>query len=119
MQLYKILLRYVLPLILLSAVSFAEDKIPLAQQIIHQMLEANRRINYEGVFVYRHHNEMDTVRIIHKVDGNNIQERIISLTGSAREVIRKKDIVTCILPDDESTNSRKEETSNVKNKSVT
>lgn len=75
---------------------------PPAQQIIHQMLEANRRVSYEGVFVYRHHNEMDTMRIIHKVDGNNIQERIISLTGPPREVIRKKDMVTCILPDNES-----------------
>ncbi len=42
------------------------------------------------------------MRIIHKVDENGVQERIVSLTGFAREVIRDKNSVTYILPDDES-----------------
>ncbi len=66
------------------------------------MSEANSELNYEGVFIYRRQGKMDTMRIIHKVDENGIQERIVSLTGFAREVIRDKNSVTCILPDDES-----------------
>lgn len=89
-------------LILHPAASFAADQMPPAQQLISQMSEANHELNYEGVFIYKRHGKMDTMRIIHKVDENGVQERIVSLTGFAREVIRNKDSVTCILPDDES-----------------
>lgn len=89
-------------LILISASSFAVDQTPPAQKLIRQMSEANSELNYEGVFIYRRQGKMDTMRIIHKVDENGIQERIVSLTGFAREVIRDKNSVTCILPDDES-----------------
>jgi len=89
-------------LILVSEYSFAADQIPPAQQLIKQMSEANHELNYEGVFIYRRQGKMDTMRIIHKVDDNGIHERIVSLTGFAREVIRDKNSVTCILPDDES-----------------
>jgi len=89
-------------LALISASSFAVDQTPAAQKLIRQMSEANHKLNYEGVFVYRRHGKMDTMRIIHKVGENGVQERIVSLTGFAREVIRDKNSVTCILPDDES-----------------
>ncbi len=89
-------------LALISASSFAVDQTPAAQKLIRQMSEANHKLNYEGVFVYRRQGKMDTMRIIHKVGENGIQERIVSLTGFAREVIRDKNSVTCILPDDES-----------------
>lgn len=97
-------LRFPFLLMLLSPVApFATDHIPPAQQLISQMSEANHKLNYEGVFVYRRNTTMDTMRIIHKVDKDNgVQERIISLTGFAREVIRDRNSVTCILPDDES-----------------
>jgi sigma-E factor negative regulatory protein RseB len=89
-------------LALISASSFAVDQTPAAQKLIRQMSEANHKLNYEGVFVYRRHGKMDTMRIIHKVGENGVQERIVSLTGFAREVIRDKNSVTCILPDNES-----------------
>jgi len=89
-------------LTLISASSFAVDQTPPAQKLIRQMSEANHELNYEGVFIYRRHGKMDTMRIIHKVGENGIQERIVSLTGFAREVIRDKNSVTCILPDNES-----------------
>jgi len=89
-------------LTLISASSFAVDQTTPAQKLISQMSEANHKLNYEGVFIYRRQGQMDTMRIIHRVDENGIQERIVSLTGFAREVIRDKNSVTCILPDDES-----------------
>ncbi len=89
-------------LMLVSATSFAADQAPPAQQLIRQMSEANHKLNYEGIFIYRRQGKMDTMRIIHKVDENGIQERIVSLTGVAREIIRDKNSVICILPDDES-----------------
>ena len=90
-------------LILLPVLTFAVDQTPPpAQQLIRQMSEANHKLNYEGIFIYRRQGAIDTMRIIHKIDENNVRERIVSLTGFAREVIRDKDSVTCILPDDES-----------------
>ena len=100
---YSLSSRFLLLLLtLISASSFAVDQTPPAQKLIRQMSEANHELNYEGIFIYRRHGKMDTMRIIHKVGENGIQERIVSLTGFAREVIRDKNSVTCILPDNES-----------------
>jgi len=99
---YNLLSRFLLLLILVPVSSFATDQMPPAQQLIRQMSEANHKLNYEGVFIYRRQGKMDTMRIIHKVGENGIHERIVSLTGFAREVIRDKNSVTCFLPDDES-----------------
>jgi len=105
-------------LTLISASSFAVDQTPPAQKLIRQMSEANHELNYEGVFIYRRHGKMDTMRIIHKVGENGIQERIVSLTGFAREVIRDKNSVTCILPDDESVMVEKTQSKTIQNQSV-
>ena len=108
MELDRILLRrsllldfLFLPLMLFSVSSFSDDQMPSAHQLINQMSQANYELNYEGVFIYRRYNgQMDTMRIIHKVDENGVHERIVSLTGFAREVIRNKNSVICILPDE-------------------
>ena len=63
---------------------------------------AGKNLNYEGTFVYRHGNEMEAVKVIHKADDKGEHERMISLTGSAREIIRNNKVVTCILPDSKS-----------------
>lgn len=64
-----------------------------------KMHHASHMINYDGVFVYGQNNEMASMQIIHSVDKNGEYERLISLDGSGREVIRSGDTVTCILPD--------------------
>jgi len=63
---------------------------------------AGKNLNYEGTFIYRHGNEMEAVKVIHKADEKGEHERMISLTGSAREIIRNNKVVTCILPDSKS-----------------
>ena len=70
-----------------------------ARQLINDMSRAGRQLNYDGIFVYRHGSRMETMRIIHKADGNKEQERMVSLTGFAREVIRNSESVTCYFPD--------------------
>ena len=39
------------------------------------------------------------MRVIHVVAPDGERERLVSLNGSAREVLRDKDTVTCIMPD--------------------
>lgn len=62
------------------------------------MSKASRELNYDGVFVYRLGKQVDTMRIIHKSDADGSIERLVSLTGHAREVIRDKDQVRCYFP---------------------
>jgi len=63
---------------------------------------AGKELNYQGTFIYRHGNEMEAIRIIHKADEKGEHERMISLTGSAREIIRNNEFVTCISPENKS-----------------
>lgn len=87
-------------LLLSSTVLAAEaDTSGQARQLINEMSRAGRQLNYDGIFVYRHGSRMETMRIIHKADGNKEQERLVSLTGFAREVIRDSESVTCYFPD--------------------
>ena len=81
-----------------SAVYSAEDS-PDPQVLIDEMSKASRNLNYDGVFIYTLGKQMDTMRIIHKSGNDGSYERLISLTGHAREVIRDKDHVRCYYPE--------------------
>ena len=70
-----------------------------ARQLINEMSSASRQLNYDGIFVYRHGSRLDAMRIIHKANGGKEQERMVSLNGFAREVIRDSESVTCYFPD--------------------
>jgi sigma-E factor negative regulatory protein RseB len=78
----------------------AETSKPDPQVLIDEMSKASRDLNYDGVFVYRLGTQMETMRIIHKSGEDGIYEKLISLTGNAREVIRDKDEVKCYFPED-------------------
>lgn len=64
--------------------------------------KAMRNLNYEGTFVYSHNGKLESMRIIHKMDKHGEHERLVSLNGEAREVIRNHSRITCILPDSKS-----------------
>lgn len=81
-------------------VVFADDTEFTAQKLINQMSHAARNLNYDGIFIYQRGGQMDTMRLIHKVNSDGEYERLVSLTGNAREVIRNNESVTCIFPDD-------------------
>ena len=72
-----------------------------ARALINNMSNAVRNLNYDGVFIYQRGGQMNTLRLIHKADDNGEIEKLVSLTGSAREVIRDKQSVTCIFPDEQ------------------
>ena len=81
------------------SVVYSEETRPDPQTLIDEMSKASRELNYDGVFVYRLGKQIDTMRIIHKSDADDSIERLISLTGHAREVIRDKDQVRCYFPE--------------------
>ncbi|MBI5041032.1 MAG: MucB/RseB C-terminal domain-containing protein, partial [Gammaproteobacteria bacterium] len=63
-----------------------------------QMSAASMGLNYRGTFVYLHNGQLEAMQVIHRATKDGEQERLVALTGEAREVIRDKDKVTCILP---------------------
>jgi sigma-E factor negative regulatory protein RseB len=64
--------------------------------------QAARTLNYEGVFVYEHNKQIEVMRIVHRLDQGRRQERLISLNGAPREIIRNDREVICYLPDEKS-----------------
>ena len=100
---YLIFCLFSLNLLVLPISAINPEGIPgqTAQTLINNMSNAVRKLNYDGVFIYQRGGQMNTLRLIHKADENGEIEKLISLTGAAREVIRNKDSVTCIFPDDQ------------------
>jgi sigma-E factor negative regulatory protein RseB len=70
------------------------------QEWLTRMENALASRNYQGVFVHEHSGQTETLRIVHRVgEGAAVEERIISLDGSAREFIRRGGELICYLPD--------------------
>ena len=82
----------------LAAEESGED---YARSLLNQMSEASRTLNYDGVFIYQRGGSTNALRLIHKAGSEGGAERLVSLTGAAREVIRNKEEVTCFFPDDQ------------------
>lgn len=70
----------------------------LGRDWIEKMSRAMQDETYVGTFVYIHDAEVETMKIYHsKIDGVE-HERLLSLNGEAREIIRDADSVVCIWP---------------------
>ena len=68
--------------------------------LLDRMVRASRSLDYVGTFVYRNGSMIQSMKIIHRADTDGSRERLVALSGAAREVIRDGRWVTCILPDD-------------------
>lgn len=66
---------------------------------LKKMIQAVHALNYEGTFVYLHDDQLESMRVLHTVDNSGEREHLLSLNGSAREVVRDNASVTCISPD--------------------
>ena len=65
---------------------------------LKKIAAASRQINYAGTFVYQHGNQVETSRIAHFVDAGGEHEKLETLDGPPREIVRNNDNVTCYLP---------------------
>lgn len=92
----------VLTLLLITFSAQANHPKEDIEKWLARMHHAAHMINYEGNFVYGQNNDLTSMQIIHGVDKTGEYERLISLDGSGREVIRSGDTVTCVLPDKKS-----------------
>lgn len=93
-------MRLLVPLLLVTAGhAFAQDS---ARQWLDEMSSALQTLDYDGTFVYLHDGRLEAMRIIHQVSDGGQRERLVSLTGSPREVLRDDKAVTCIKADNKS-----------------
>jgi sigma-E factor negative regulatory protein RseB len=66
---------------------------------LKKMASASRQQNYSGTIVYQHGNSVETSRVAHFVNSAGGEfEKLETLDGPAREVIRSNDQVICYLP---------------------
>lgn len=66
---------------------------------LKRMAEASRQLNYGGTFVYHYGKQSETSRVAHYVNpAGGEMEKLETLDGPAREVIRTNDQVVCYLP---------------------
>ena len=72
-----------------------------ARSLLERMAHASRSLDYIGTFVYRSGSTMQSMKIVHRADAQGSRERLVALSGAAREVIREGQRVICILPDDQ------------------
>ncbi len=79
----------------------AADEPATAEQLISRMSIAAKQLNYDGVFVYQRGEHTDSMRIIHRTKNGRSLERLVSLSGAAREVLRDGERVICIFPENQ------------------
>src|SRR3954471_12309333 len=66
---------------------------------LKKMAAASRQLNYSGTIVYHHRNHVETSRVVHFVNSAGGEfEKLETLDGPAREVVRSNDQVVCYLP---------------------
>jgi sigma-E factor negative regulatory protein RseB len=70
-----------------------------ASDLLESMNRALRSLGYEGTLVHLYENRLETLHLVHRVDGGRVQERLVSLSGPVRAVTRQRDRVTCVMPD--------------------
>jgi sigma-E factor negative regulatory protein RseB len=70
------------------------------QAMLTRIQRSAQSLNYDGTFVYQHGDQLDSLRIVHKAGDGAARERLISLNGAPREIVRTEQEVRCYLPDE-------------------
>jgi sigma-E factor negative regulatory protein RseB len=70
-----------------------------ARAWLGRMTQALATRNYDGLFTHSTPRQTETMRIVHRVDAEGSTERLVSLDGNGREIIRTPREVHAYLPD--------------------
>lgn len=86
-------------LALVSTEAWGQDEDAAAW--IARMNTAVEQLDYRGRYVHQQGETIETLYIVHRYDDGRVSERLLSLDGAGREIVRDGDVVRCILPDRE------------------
>lgn len=74
--------------------------VPDALAWLKKIADSSRTISYSGTFVYQHGSRVETSRVVHYVNADGgVFERLETLDGPPREIVRANDHVTAYIPD--------------------
>lgn len=83
----------------LISYSTAFASLPNATEVLQQIQQAARQLDYSGVLSYSNSAGVESMHLVHIVDGKGERERLEVLDGVAREFIRLNDVTQCLIPD--------------------
>lgn len=89
-------------LLLLLTLPAGADDVPHVKQWLDRMTLAVDKLTYQGTFVYFRNGQMESMRVLHQADDKGVRERLISLNGTPREILRDNDTVYCVIPENRS-----------------
>jgi len=72
------------------------------REMLERMTVAMSQMSYQGTFVYVQGDSVETMRITHVSDESGVRERLVAVSGPAREVLRDSSGVRWVLSDDRS-----------------
>lgn len=84
--------------LLATSVGSATDR-STASEWLDDMATAISSLNYHGTVVIARGADIDVLEVFHKSNDGGRREKIITLNGAAREIIRNGDSVRCIFAD--------------------
>jgi len=85
----------------LNAVAASEDS-ETVHDWLDRMAAAMDQVNYQGTFVYIQDGNIDSMRITHVHDSEGSSERLYSITGPRREILRRNGELKCVFTEDQS-----------------
>jgi len=68
---------------------------------LDRMARAVETLNYRGTLVHLRGAQIETLRIVHRADADGIRERIYTLNGPPREILRDGGRVRCLVEGDQ------------------
>lgn len=71
---------------------------PGAIQLLNEMTQAMRKTDYAGTYVHLRGDQIDTTKLWHRATNNGQQERLQTMNGEPREVIRHGNHCECEWP---------------------
>lgn len=71
---------------------------PDAMSWLQRIYSATRKLSYTGTFVYQHGSQSEASRITRIVEGSIAREKLETLDGQRREIVRSGNEVVCFLP---------------------
>lgn len=71
-----------------------------ALEWLKKVADSSRTVSYSGTVVYQHGSRVETSRVIHYVNSaGGVFEKLTTLDGPLREIVRANDHVTAFIPD--------------------
>jgi sigma-E factor negative regulatory protein RseB len=88
-----------LAFVLAAAAATAHAQPPEALAWLRRIHDATQKLSYKGTFVYQQDGRTETSRITRFVDASGETEKLESMDGVPREIVRTRDAVRCYLPE--------------------